>query len=73
VEITGKSLAALEKSLREVDSQKRIAIELGISEGELSKQISNLKRSCVLIERLGLVVVEADIYSALRKLLKDTL
>lgn len=73
MEITGKSLAALEKSLREVDSQKRIAIELGISEGELSKQISNLKRSCVLIERLGLVVVEADIYSALRKLLKDTL
>lgn len=73
MEITGKNLSVLEQALREVDSQKRIAIELGISEGELSKQISNLKRSCALLERLGLVILDAEIERALRRLLKEAL
>lgn len=73
MERTGKSLSSLDKALREVDSQKRIAIELGISEGELSKQISNLRRSCTLLDRLGLVIIDAEIERALRKLLKEAL
>jgi DNA-binding transcriptional regulator YdaS (Cro superfamily) len=70
---SGKSLSVLETALLNAGVQKKIAYDLGISEGELSKQISNLRKAMPLIEALGLTLVDAEVERAMRCLLKEAL
>ena len=73
MERSGNSLSALESALLRAGSQKKMAIELGISEGELSKQIANLRRCLPVIEYLDLELVDVQLNMALRRLLKEVL
>lgn len=70
---SGKSLSVLETALLEAGAQKKIAYDLGVSEGELSKQISSLKKAMPLIEALGLTLIDAEVERAMRRLLKEAL
>lgn len=73
MESAGKTLAALDDALMRAPAQKALALDLGISEGELSKQINNLKKAARLLDRLGLQVVPIETMQAYKRLLKDCL
>jgi len=73
METSGKSLSTLESALLRCGSQKKMAVELGMSEGELSKQIACLRKGLVVLDYLGLKVVDVSYDEALRRLLKETL
>jgi len=73
MESTGKTLTAFEESLLRYGSQKRLSLDLGVSEGELSKQIAGIRKADRLLAHLSLSITSDDSLAALRRALKDCL
>jgi len=71
--MSGNSLSVLEHALLHAPAQKRLALDLGLSEGELSKQLATLRRCGPLLDQLGLELVSARTHEALKVLLKESL
>ena len=73
MEKTGKSFSTLEHALMNAPAQKRMAAELGISDGELSRQIAAVKKAIPLLAYLGLEISDSRVSDAMRVLLKESL
>jgi biotin operon repressor len=72
-ETPGNQIAAFENALLHYGSQKRLSLDLGISEGELSKQITGIRKADRLLSHLGLSILSDESIQALRRALKDCL
>lgn len=73
METTENSLSTLESALARSGSQKKMSLELGLSEGELSKRLAALRSSIPLLSYLGLKIVDVELDAAIRRLLKEAL
>lgn len=54
--------------------QKQLAHQLGVSDTELSRMLNEqVPKLCVLIEALGMELVDSEYLASIRKVLKETL
>lgn|GEM_PF-6181962 len=69
-----RSLERIRAALAQGEKRAAMAVEAGVSEGQLSKLLSgDLRRFCQIAASLGLEVYPTDYMAALERVLKERL